>query len=40
MNLAFGRTGRTETLGVRALASQLERVRAPWVFIAEQDDIH
>jgi dinuclear metal center YbgI/SA1388 family protein len=41
INLAFGTHWATETLGVRALASQLEaRFGLPWVFIAEQDDIH
>jgi dinuclear metal center YbgI/SA1388 family protein len=41
INLVFGTHWATETLGVRALASQLEeRFGLPWVFIAEQDDIH
>lgn len=40
INLIFGTHWATETLGVKALASQLEeRFRLPWVFIAEQDDI-
>ena len=40
VNLIFGSHWATETLGVKALASQLEdRFGLPWVFIAEQDDI-
>ena len=40
INLLFGSHWATETLGVKALASQLEeRFGLPWVFIAEQDDI-
>jgi dinuclear metal center YbgI/SA1388 family protein len=40
INLIFGSHWATETLGVKALASQLEeRFGLPWVFIAEQDDI-
>ena len=40
INLIFGTHWATETLGVKALASQLEeRFGLPWVFIAEQDDI-
>ena len=41
MNLIAGTHWATETLGVKALASQLEeRFQLPWVFIPEQDDIH
>ncbi len=40
INLIFGSHWATETLGVKALASQLEeRFGLSWVFIAEQDDI-
>ncbi len=40
INLLFGSHWATETLGVKALASQLEeRFGLPWLFIAEQDDI-
>ena len=40
INLLFGSHWATETLGVKALASQLEEhFGLPWVFIAEQDDI-
>lgn len=40
INLIFGSHWATETLGVKALAAQLEeRFGLPWVFIAEQDDI-
>jgi len=40
INLIFGTHWATETLGVKALASQVEeRFGLPWVFIAEQDDI-
>jgi dinuclear metal center YbgI/SA1388 family protein len=40
INLIAGTHWATETLGVKALASQLEeRFGLPWVFIAEQDDI-
>jgi dinuclear metal center YbgI/SA1388 family protein len=40
VNLIAGTHWATETLGVKALASQLEeRFGLPWVFIAEQDDI-
>jgi len=40
INLIFGSQWATETLGVKALASQLEeRSGLPWVCIAEQDDI-
>lgn len=40
INLIFGSHWATETLGVKALASQLEeRFGLPWVFIAEQEDI-
>jgi dinuclear metal center YbgI/SA1388 family protein len=40
INLIFGTHWATETLGVKALAAQLEeRFGLPWVFIAEQDDI-
>ena len=40
LNLIFGSHWATETLGVKALAAQLEeRFGLPWVFIAEQDDI-
>jgi len=40
INLLFGSHWATETLGVKALASQLEeRFGLPWVFIAEPDDI-
>ena len=41
INLIFGSHWATETLGVKALASQLEeRFGLAWVFIPEQDDIH
>lgn len=40
INLIFGSHWATETLGVKALASQLEeRFALPWNFIAEQEDI-
>ena len=40
VNLIFGTHWATETLGVKALAAQLEeRFGLSWVFIAEQDDI-
>lgn len=40
INLVFGTHWATETLGVKALAAQLEqRFGLPWVFIAEQEDI-
>ena len=40
INLIFGTHWATETLGVKALASQLEeRFKLPWIFIPEQDDI-
>ena len=40
INLIFGSHWATETLGVKALASQLEeRFGLSWVFIPEQDDI-
>ena len=40
INLIFGTHWATETLGVKALASQLEEhFKLPWIFIPEQDDI-
>jgi len=40
INLIFGTHWATETLGVKALASQLEeRFQLPWIFIPEQDEI-
>jgi len=40
VNLIAGTHWATETLGVKALASQLEeRFKLPWIFIPEQDDI-
>jgi dinuclear metal center YbgI/SA1388 family protein len=40
INLIFGTHWATETLGVKALATQLEeRFKLPWIFIPEQDDI-